>query len=216
MKTTFISTSAISAATRSSLMKVQQELADAQKEMTTKRFADVGQGPRFPNRPDDLLAPGAFAAHDHHRDQHDSLDAAEGNAIDAEESCRQCAGFRRPIAWLAHWRGQRFRGADRSPKQARSRPRHDEHVIRHRRLPIGRSELRRKAPHRIFRQPNARQSSGSSKCVPDGVRNYPVGSGRAEYQCGRHEDVPRYDLRGSVQRPVLEHGLVVGLEPEHA
>jgi flagellar hook-associated protein 3 FlgL len=43
MKTTFISTSAISAATRSSLMKVQQELADAQKEMTTKRFADVGK-----------------------------------------------------------------------------------------------------------------------------------------------------------------------------
>jgi flagellar hook-associated protein 3 FlgL len=43
MKTTFISSSAISAATRSSLMKVQQELADAQKEMTTKRFADVGK-----------------------------------------------------------------------------------------------------------------------------------------------------------------------------
>ncbi|MTD94820.1 flagellar hook-associated family protein [Hyphomicrobium sp. xq] len=43
MKTTFISTSAISAATRSSLMKVQQELADAQKEMTTGRLADVGK-----------------------------------------------------------------------------------------------------------------------------------------------------------------------------
>jgi flagellar hook-associated protein 3 FlgL len=47
MKTTFISTSAISAATRSSLMKVQQELADAQKEMTTKRFADVGKSLGF-------------------------------------------------------------------------------------------------------------------------------------------------------------------------
>lgn len=43
MKTTFISTSAISAATRSSLMKVQQELAEAQKEMTTSRLADVGK-----------------------------------------------------------------------------------------------------------------------------------------------------------------------------
>jgi flagellar hook-associated protein 3 FlgL len=43
MKTTFISTSALSAATRASLMKVQQELADAQKEMTTSRHADVGK-----------------------------------------------------------------------------------------------------------------------------------------------------------------------------
>ncbi|WP_072370937.1 flagellar hook-associated family protein [Hyphomicrobium sp. NDB2Meth4] len=42
MKTTFISTSALSAATRQSLMKVQQELADAQKEVLTERFADVG------------------------------------------------------------------------------------------------------------------------------------------------------------------------------
>jgi flagellar hook-associated protein 3 FlgL len=43
MKTTFISTNAISAATRSSLMKVQLELAEAQKEMTTGRHADVGK-----------------------------------------------------------------------------------------------------------------------------------------------------------------------------
>lgn len=42
MKTTFISTSSISQATRSALMKVQQQLADAQKEMTTSRHADVG------------------------------------------------------------------------------------------------------------------------------------------------------------------------------
>lgn len=43
MKTTFISTSAISAATRSSLMKVQLELAEAQEEMTSGRYADVGR-----------------------------------------------------------------------------------------------------------------------------------------------------------------------------
>jgi flagellar hook-associated protein 3 FlgL len=43
MKTTFISTSSISAATRSSLMKVQQQLAEAQKEMTSSRHADVGK-----------------------------------------------------------------------------------------------------------------------------------------------------------------------------
>ncbi len=43
MKTTFIATSSISAATRQALMKVQQELADAQKEMTTSRLADVGK-----------------------------------------------------------------------------------------------------------------------------------------------------------------------------
>lgn len=47
MKTTFISTSAISAATRLSLMKVQAELAEAQKEMTTGRLADVGKGLGF-------------------------------------------------------------------------------------------------------------------------------------------------------------------------
>ncbi|KAB2943265.1 MAG: flagellar hook-associated family protein [Hyphomicrobium sp.] len=47
MKTTFISTSAISAATRSSLMKVQQELAEAEKEMTTSRLADVGKSLGF-------------------------------------------------------------------------------------------------------------------------------------------------------------------------
>lgn len=47
MKTTFISTSSISAATRLSLMKVQQELADAQKEMTTGRLADVGKSLGF-------------------------------------------------------------------------------------------------------------------------------------------------------------------------
>ena len=42
MKTTFISTSSISQATRSALIKVQQQLADAQKEMTSARHADVG------------------------------------------------------------------------------------------------------------------------------------------------------------------------------
>lgn len=43
MKTTFISTSSISAATRLSLMKVQQQLAESQQEVTTGRFADVGR-----------------------------------------------------------------------------------------------------------------------------------------------------------------------------
>jgi flagellar hook-associated protein 3 FlgL len=43
MKTTFISTSSISAATRQSLMRVQQELADSLKEMNTGRLADVGK-----------------------------------------------------------------------------------------------------------------------------------------------------------------------------
>jgi len=42
MKSTFISTSALSAATRVSLIKAQAKLADAQKEVTTGRFADVG------------------------------------------------------------------------------------------------------------------------------------------------------------------------------
>jgi flagellar hook-associated protein 3 FlgL len=42
MKTTFIATNSISAATRLSLMKVQQQIADASKEMNTGRHADVG------------------------------------------------------------------------------------------------------------------------------------------------------------------------------
>lgn len=42
MKTTSISTSAISEATRLSILKLQAKLADAQKEMSTGRFADVG------------------------------------------------------------------------------------------------------------------------------------------------------------------------------
>lgn len=42
MKSTFISTSSISSATRLALSKVQVQLADAQKEMTSGRFADVG------------------------------------------------------------------------------------------------------------------------------------------------------------------------------
>lgn len=42
MKTTFISTNAISEATRLSLMKLQSKLADAQKEVATGRLADVG------------------------------------------------------------------------------------------------------------------------------------------------------------------------------
>lgn len=42
MKSTFISTSALSAATRVSLIKTQTKLADAQKEVTTGRLADVG------------------------------------------------------------------------------------------------------------------------------------------------------------------------------
>jgi flagellar hook-associated protein 3 FlgL len=41
MKTSFISTSAMSTATRLSLSKTQFKLADAQKEVTTGRFADV-------------------------------------------------------------------------------------------------------------------------------------------------------------------------------
>ncbi|MGE3066592.1 MAG: flagellar hook-associated family protein [Hyphomicrobiaceae bacterium] len=43
MKSTFISTSALSEATRLSLMKAQAKLAQAQKEVTTGRYADVGQ-----------------------------------------------------------------------------------------------------------------------------------------------------------------------------
>jgi flagellar hook-associated protein 3 FlgL len=42
MKSTFISTSALSVATRVSLIKTQTQLADAQKEVTTGRHADVG------------------------------------------------------------------------------------------------------------------------------------------------------------------------------
>jgi flagellar hook-associated protein 3 FlgL len=42
MNTTFISTSAISQATQLSLLKMQANLADVQKEATTGRFADVG------------------------------------------------------------------------------------------------------------------------------------------------------------------------------
>ena len=42
MKTTFISTSAISAASRLSLVEIQTKLAAAQKEVTTGRYADVG------------------------------------------------------------------------------------------------------------------------------------------------------------------------------
>jgi flagellar hook-associated protein 3 FlgL len=43
MKTTSISTKSISEATRLSLLKMQTKLADAQKEMTTGRLADVGK-----------------------------------------------------------------------------------------------------------------------------------------------------------------------------
>ncbi|HWB45945.1 MAG TPA: flagellar hook-associated family protein [Hyphomicrobiaceae bacterium] len=42
MKTTFISTSAISEATRVSLIKLQTQLATAQKEVSTGRYADMG------------------------------------------------------------------------------------------------------------------------------------------------------------------------------
>lgn len=42
MKTTYISTSAISAATRLSIYKTQEKLAAAQKEVTTARHADIG------------------------------------------------------------------------------------------------------------------------------------------------------------------------------
>lgn len=42
MSSTFISTSAVSGATRSSLMKLQSKLAEVQKEMATGRLADVG------------------------------------------------------------------------------------------------------------------------------------------------------------------------------
>jgi flagellar hook-associated protein 3 FlgL len=42
MKTTFVSTSALSQATRLSLMKAQQRLVSAEKEATTWRYADVG------------------------------------------------------------------------------------------------------------------------------------------------------------------------------
>lgn len=42
MKSTFISTSSLSVATRVSLIKTQTQLADAQKEVTTGRHADVG------------------------------------------------------------------------------------------------------------------------------------------------------------------------------
>jgi flagellar hook-associated protein 3 FlgL len=42
MKTSYISTSSLSAATRLSLSKTQVKLAEAQREVTTGRLADVG------------------------------------------------------------------------------------------------------------------------------------------------------------------------------
>src|SRR6185436_4514013 len=42
MKTTFVSSSSISAATRQSIQQTQVKLAEAQKEVTTGRLADVG------------------------------------------------------------------------------------------------------------------------------------------------------------------------------
>ena len=42
MKATFTSTSAISAATRLTMAKLQSQLVDAQKEVSTGRYADVG------------------------------------------------------------------------------------------------------------------------------------------------------------------------------
>lgn len=47
MKTTFISTNSISTATRQALAKVQQQLADGEKEMTTGRLTDVGRSLGF-------------------------------------------------------------------------------------------------------------------------------------------------------------------------
>jgi flagellar hook-associated protein 3 FlgL len=43
MKSTFVSTSSLSAATRAALIKMQARLADAQKEVATGRLADVGR-----------------------------------------------------------------------------------------------------------------------------------------------------------------------------
>jgi len=42
MTSTFIASSAVSGAVRSSLMKLQAKLAEAQKEVATGRLADVG------------------------------------------------------------------------------------------------------------------------------------------------------------------------------
>src|SRR5262245_29431031 len=42
MKTTFVSTSSLSAATRQSIQQTQVKLAEAQKEVTTGRLAEVG------------------------------------------------------------------------------------------------------------------------------------------------------------------------------
>ena len=42
MKSTFVSTAAVSQAMRYSLMRAQSELTKAQKEVSTGRFADIG------------------------------------------------------------------------------------------------------------------------------------------------------------------------------
>ena len=65
MELSYISTKAINEGNRLSLMKLQQQLATAQKEVSSGRLADVGQSLGVANQRNRVTAAGAVA------DQHD-------------------------------------------------------------------------------------------------------------------------------------------------
>ena len=112
MKTTFISTRAISEATRLSMLKMQSKLLDAQKEVATGRLADVGKSlgirPVRRFRCDRSIMRLS-------RSSTTTSGGGDPSGADpgiAQANARWCAGISRPADWRAQqrdrpWRHQR-------------------------------------------------------------------------------------------------------------
>ena len=165
MKTTFISTSAISAATRLSSIKLQSKLAEAQKEVTTGRHADVGRGLGYKTGQTVSLR------QEHARLQDDHRHATRS----CPRACRHPGGAEIHVRRRAAFVGQLIgaRNSDSGPAvvqgQAQGRSavahRRAEHRAR-RRPPVRRHQRRREAVGRLLRPPAAGQPAGRGRCLP--------------------------------------------------
>ena len=214
MTSTFISTSALSEATRSSLMKLQTKLAQAQKEVATGRFADVGLSLGF------KTGQAVSLRQEHARLQ--SITETNGlvaSRLDATQAALKSLA-ETAQSFQSELLGARNSdyGAEAHPGTGKDRPvglcRHAQHRVQ-RRLAVRRHQCRREAdrptttssrrrPMRRRWRARSRRHSASRQSDPAGVLHLRRPTCR----------LSRWPVRGLCSIRRLERHLVGRLRPE--
>ena len=216
MTSTFIASSAVSGAIRSSLMKLQTKLAEAQKEVATGRLADVGLSLGF------KAGQTVSLRQEHSRLQSitdtnglvaSRLDASQAAlkalAEGAQSFLGQLVAARNSDTAAATHRGTGQGGARRaSPTSLNT-------TFNGASLFAGiNADVKPITDYDV--EPAGGQRSGGGERVCDGLRRLPVRPGGGQHLRRRHADLPRRAVCRPLRSGRLERHLVGRLRPERA